>query len=116
MSYLVPSEFVTKMVDAGESKIFMSTRDTLIRAYMAARYSRWRPLAVSVTVADRLSDHRRDFVPGRFLHVAVAGLRSVDRRFRADAAGADRQASGRDDRRRAAQLGPRLRAAISRAR
>jgi len=35
MSYLVPSEFVTKMVDAGEAKIFMSTRDTLIRAYMA---------------------------------------------------------------------------------
>ncbi|MFA5371978.1 MAG: formate/nitrite transporter family protein [Sideroxydans sp.] len=35
MSYLVPSEFVAKMVDAGESKIFMSTRDTLIRAYMA---------------------------------------------------------------------------------
>jgi formate/nitrite transporter len=35
MSYLVPSEFVTKMVDAGESKIVMSTRDTLIRAYMA---------------------------------------------------------------------------------
>nr|WP_067291508.1 formate/nitrite transporter family protein [Marinobacterium profundum] len=35
MAYLVPSEFVTKMVDAGESKIHMSTRDTLIRAYMA---------------------------------------------------------------------------------
>ena len=35
MSYLVPSEFVTKMVDAGESKIYMSNRDTLIRAYMA---------------------------------------------------------------------------------
>lgn len=35
MSYLVPAEFVTKMVDAGESKIFMSTRDTLIRAFMA---------------------------------------------------------------------------------
>ena len=35
MSYLAPSEFVTKMIDAGESKIFMSTRDTLIRAYMA---------------------------------------------------------------------------------
>ncbi|GAB3112837.1 formate/nitrite transporter family protein [Aestuariicella hydrocarbonica] len=35
MSYLVPTEFVTKMVDAGESKVFMSTRDTLIRAYMA---------------------------------------------------------------------------------
>ncbi|NRR29054.1 formate/nitrite transporter family protein [Oxalobacteraceae bacterium] len=35
MSYLAPSEFVTKMVDAGESKIFMAARDTLIRAYMA---------------------------------------------------------------------------------
>src|ERR1044072_3975224 len=35
MSYLAPSEFVTKMVDAGESKIFMSARDILIRAVMA---------------------------------------------------------------------------------
>ncbi len=35
MAYLQPSEFVTKMVDAGESKIYMSTKDTLIRAYMA---------------------------------------------------------------------------------
>ena len=35
MAYLVPSEFVAKMVDAGEAKIFMSARDTLIRAYMA---------------------------------------------------------------------------------
>jgi len=35
MSYLAPTEFVARMVDAGESKIFMSTRDTLIRAYMA---------------------------------------------------------------------------------
>ena len=35
MAYLAPTEFVTKMVDAGESKIFMSTRDTVIRAYMA---------------------------------------------------------------------------------
>jgi formate/nitrite transporter len=35
MSYLMPSEFVTKMVDAGEAKIYMSTRDTLVRAYMA---------------------------------------------------------------------------------
>ena len=35
MSYLAPAEFVTKMVDAGESKIFMATRDALIRAYMA---------------------------------------------------------------------------------
>jgi formate/nitrite transporter len=35
MSYLEPTEFVTKMVDAGESKVYMSTQDTLIRAFMA---------------------------------------------------------------------------------
>ena len=35
MAYLAPSEFVVKMVDAGESKILMSTRDSFIRAYMA---------------------------------------------------------------------------------
>jgi formate/nitrite transporter len=52
MSYLVPSEFVTKMVDAGESKIFMSTRDTLIRAYMAGAIlalAAW--FAVTITVS-----------------------------------------------------------------
>ena len=35
MSYIEPSAFGTKMVDAGEKKLKMSTRDTLIRAYMA---------------------------------------------------------------------------------
>jgi formate transporter len=35
MSYLNPSEFVGKMIDAGEAKVFTSTRDTVIRAYMA---------------------------------------------------------------------------------
>lgn len=35
MSYLEPNEFVSKMVDAGESKVFMSTKDTFIRAFMA---------------------------------------------------------------------------------
>jgi len=35
MAYLAPAEFVTKMVDSAESKLLMSTRDTLIRAYMA---------------------------------------------------------------------------------
>ena len=51
MSYLVPSEFVTKMVDAGESKIFMSTRDTVIRAYMAgAILALAAAFAVTVTV------------------------------------------------------------------
>jgi len=51
MSYLAPSEFVTKMVDAGESKIFMSTRDTLIRAYMAgAILALAAVFAITVTV------------------------------------------------------------------
>ena len=51
MAYLVPSEFVTKMVDAGESKVYMSTRDTLIRAYMAgAILSLAAVFAVSATV------------------------------------------------------------------
>ena len=35
MAYVAPSEFVVKMVDAGEAKIQMATRDSLIRAYMA---------------------------------------------------------------------------------
>ena len=35
MSYVKPSDLVTSLVDAGEAKIFMSTRDTLLRAYMA---------------------------------------------------------------------------------
>ncbi|AJQ93985.1 formate/nitrite transporter family protein [Gynuella sunshinyii] len=52
MAYLTPSEFVTKMVDAGESKIYMSTRDTLVRAYMAgAILALAAVFAVSVAVA-----------------------------------------------------------------
>ena len=51
MAYLVPSEFVTKMIDAGEAKVFMSTRDTLIRAYMAgAILALAAAFAVTITV------------------------------------------------------------------
>ncbi len=51
MAYLAPSEFVTKMVDAGESKLLMSTRDTLIRSYMAgAILALSAAFAVSITV------------------------------------------------------------------
>ena len=35
MSYVNPKDLTTMAIDAGESKVFMSTRDTLIRAYMA---------------------------------------------------------------------------------
>ncbi len=35
MSYLQPAEFVVKMIDSGQSKVLMATRDALIRAFMA---------------------------------------------------------------------------------
>ncbi|GAA2738705.1 formate/nitrite transporter family protein [Actinocorallia aurantiaca] len=51
MSYVSPPEFVQKMIDAGESKAFMSTRDTMIRAYMAgAVLALSAAFAVTVTV------------------------------------------------------------------
>ncbi len=34
MAYLEPSEFAKKMVDSGDQKISMSTRDAFIRAFM----------------------------------------------------------------------------------
>ncbi len=51
MAYLAPSEFVTKMIDAGESKVLMSFRDTVIRAYMAgAILALAAAFAVTITV------------------------------------------------------------------
>jgi formate transporter len=51
MSYLNPAEFVGKMIDAGEAKVFMSTRDTLIRSYMAgAILAIAAAFAVTITV------------------------------------------------------------------
>jgi len=50
MSYVSPSDFVLKMIDAGESKVLMSTRDTLIRAFMAgALLALAAVFAVSIT-------------------------------------------------------------------
>src|SRR5882672_10645302 len=51
MSYLVCRLLLKKKKDAGESKIYMSTRDTLIRAYMAGAIlalAAW--FAVTITV------------------------------------------------------------------
>lgn len=56
MAYLMPSEFVTKMVDAGESKVFMSSRDTLIRAYMAGAILALAA-AFAVTIAVQTGSH-----------------------------------------------------------
>lgn len=51
MTYVKPAEFMTTVVDAGEAKIFMATRDTLIRAYMAgAILSLAAVFAVTMTV------------------------------------------------------------------
>jgi formate/nitrite transporter len=58
MAYLVPSEFATKMVDAGESKIFMSTRDTVIRAYMAGAIlalAAWMAVTINVNTGQPLA-------------------------------------------------------------
>ena len=57
MSYLVPSEFVTKMVDAGEAKVLMSTRDTIIRAYMAGAIlalAAWFAITINVQTGQPL--------------------------------------------------------------
>lgn len=56
MSYLAPTEFVTRMVDAGESKLLMSTRDTLIRAYMAGAILALAA-AFAVTVSVNTGNH-----------------------------------------------------------
>ncbi len=51
MSYVTPTELVNRMIDAGEHKIKLSTRDTLIRAYMgAALLTLGAAFAVTVSV------------------------------------------------------------------
>jgi len=57
VAYLVPSEFVTKMVDAGEAKMLMSTRDTVIRAYMAGAIlglAAWFAVTINVNTGQPL--------------------------------------------------------------
>ncbi|MCX2722332.1 formate/nitrite transporter family protein [Roseibium salinum] len=62
MSYVNPQEFATKMIDAGESKIFMSTKDTLIRAYMAGAI-----LALAAAFAVTVAVNTGDFLVGALL-------------------------------------------------
>jgi formate transporter len=51
MPYVHPPELASKMVDAGEAKVFMSTRDTLIRSFMAgAILALAAAFAVTITV------------------------------------------------------------------
>ncbi|NLY59185.1 MAG: formate/nitrite transporter family protein, partial [Gammaproteobacteria bacterium] len=75
MSYLVPSEFVTKMVDAGESKLFMSTRDTLIRAYMAgAILALAAVFAITVTIQTGSPLLGAAFFPVGFIMLYLMGF------------------------------------------
>ena len=83
MSYIVPSEFVTKMIDAGESKIFMSTRDTLVRAYMAGAIlalAAWFAITINVNTGQPLVGAL--LFPVGFRHAQPVGLRSADGRVR----------------------------------
>ncbi|MBF0671823.1 MAG: formate/nitrite transporter family protein [Salinibacterium sp.] len=51
MSYVKPADLVTTMIDAGESKVLMSTRDTLVRAAMGgALLALAAAFAITVTV------------------------------------------------------------------
>ncbi|MGI3131051.1 MULTISPECIES: formate/nitrite transporter family protein [Halopseudomonas] len=75
MSYLVPAEFVTKMVDAGESKIYMSTRDTLIRAFMAgAILALAAVFAITITVQTGSPLVGAAFFPVGFIMLYLMGF------------------------------------------
>ena len=62
MSYVKPSEFAAQMIDAGEAKVFMSTKDTLIRAYMAGAI-----LALAAAFAVTVAVNTGSFLVGALL-------------------------------------------------
>ena len=62
MSYVTPSEFAVKMIDAGEAKVKMSTKDTLIRAYMAGAI-----LALAAAFAVTIAVNTGNFLIGALL-------------------------------------------------
>ena len=75
MSYVKPAEFAKQMVDAGEAKTFLSTRDTLIRAYMAgatlALANKETMVAAGSLVLDRARRHGATLLPVDSEHSAV---------------------------------------------
>ena len=62
MSYVEPKALASKMVDAGESKVFMSTKDTLIRSYMAGAI-----LALAAAFAVTIAVNTGEFLIGALL-------------------------------------------------
>ena len=116
MAYLAPSEFVTKMVDAGESKIFMSTRDTIIRSYMAgAILALAAVFAVSINVQTGYSIIGAALFPVGFCMLYLLGFDLLTGVFVLSPLRADRRPPRRHGRRRAAELGPDVRRQLPRA-
>ncbi len=62
MSYVTPEDFARKMVDSGEMKMKMSTKDTLIRAYMAGAI-----LALAAAFAVTIAVNTGNFLIGALL-------------------------------------------------
>ncbi|MHA6346542.1 formate/nitrite transporter family protein [Roseivivax sp. CAU 1761] len=62
MSYVTPEDFARKMVDAGEAKVKLSTKDTLIRAYMAGAI-----LALAAAFAVTIAVNTGNFLIGALL-------------------------------------------------
>jgi formate/nitrite transporter len=62
MSYLQPADFVTKLVDQGESKVYMSERDMVLRGFMAGA-----TLALAVIFAVSIAVNTGSFLVGALL-------------------------------------------------
>ena len=62
MSYVTPAEFSAQMVDAGAKKALMSTKDTLIRSYMAGAI-----LALAAAFAVTIAVQTGHFIIGALL-------------------------------------------------
>ncbi|SNR49696.1 formate/nitrite transporter family protein [Puniceibacterium sediminis] len=60
--YVTPKDFAKKMIDAGEAKVFMSTKDTVIRAYMAGAI-----LALAAAFAVTVAVNTGNFLIGALL-------------------------------------------------
>jgi formate/nitrite transporter len=75
MDYVAPKDFVTKMIDAGEAKVMMSTRDTLIRSFMAgAILALAAAFAITITVQTGQPLLGASFFPIGFILLYLMGF------------------------------------------
>lgn len=75
VAYVAPEEFVTKVTDAGESRVFVSIRDTLIRACVAgAILAPAAAIAVTATVQTGQPPVGTILVPVGFCLLCLLGL------------------------------------------